>query len=376
MSVAKKQKMEEETKGSSKPELFYCPAKCQYEYDAVLYHFPCLDGTLAYHAFRKCVKSDSTLECKGHAFRGVISGAEPDLNLAWTKDKTVLVLDMDLSPDYIARAQFKSVFVMDHHVVDPTWESPVKMYHPDPKDHSCCVSAYQFFHPERSIPSLYQYVDEGDRFDFTLPYSQAVFTLLRMDKDWDLARAPFEYADKLVNEFESKPLVERVKAVLAQTDHEEHAYQAAFKSKTMVKCTLTGHEIPLFPCDNFAHISLFGARMAKGMPFSASYRYDMTNRVFRVSLRSSSQSDVDCSAIARQLKGNGHRQAAGFIVSPTSFAMLFQSLGPTEKLQYLEDKEIHALLVPKLDSKAKDMLKFVAENPALALLVGFMTFGR
>ena len=125
----------------------------------VIYHADCHDGFgAAYAAWKKLGDTASYLPWHDHT-------VAPEGLL----DKEIYIVDFSFvrSTIEILIAENKSVVVIDHH---QTSEVDVVAYPQNIFDnnHSGCVLAWQYFHPDTEVPELLRYIEDHDLWRFAL----------------------------------------------------------------------------------------------------------------------------------------------------------------------------------------------------------------
>ena len=199
-------------------------------------------------------------------------------------------------------AEAASIVVLDHHlgVQDVVEAMPEHVFD---TNRSGAVIAWEYFHPDTPVPIFLRYVQEGDLWRFSLPDSRAVLAYAYAQK------FSFEEWDRLVRDFEDAPT--RAAYIEKGRAYAEHftilAEQIANKAQLV---TFEGHECLLVGAASM-FTSDVGAELAKRKP-PMGIMLNMNKDVLHVSLRS--VPGFDASAIARKYGGNGHPQAAGFIL--------------------------------------------------------------
>ncbi len=192
------------------------------------------------------------------------------------------------------------VTVLDHHLGTKGVVESMPEYVFDEKRSGATI-AWNYFHSDVSVPTLLQYVQDGDLYTFSLPDSHAVLAYCYAQ--------PFHFetwatlSEKLENTKELHFVIERGK-IYAE-------YFAILVEQIANKATLISFEG--FECYLVGASGMFSssvgnllARMKPPIGIVVNVHADMIS----VSLRS--DISVDVSAIARKYGGNGHPQAAGF----------------------------------------------------------------
>jgi len=194
----------------------------------------------------------------------------------------------------------KSVTVLDHHlgnrdVVEKTPE------HVFDEKRSGATIAWGYFHPDTVVPTLLQYVQDGDLYTHLLPDSRAMLAYMYAQpfhfETWDAL------ATQLEDTAERAKIIEKGKIYA-----EQFAILVEQITKKAVLVTFEGHETYLVTAAAM-FASDVGNRLAVLKPpmgMVASFHGDVLN----ISLRS--DPSIDVSAIARKYGGNGHPRSSAF----------------------------------------------------------------
>jgi nanoRNase/pAp phosphatase (c-di-AMP/oligoRNAs hydrolase) len=163
--------------------------------------------------------------------------------------------------------------------------------------------AWEHWFGAENVPALIRYIEDRDLWKFALPWSREVSAYIST-----LPRT-FE----ALNELHLRLECEGVRVVgelgsIALRVTEQYVQTQVTRAK---KTRISGHDVP---CVNttFAISELVG-ELAKTAPFAAGW-FQRDDGKFVYSLRSSGESNVDVSAIAKSYGGGGHARAAGFTV--------------------------------------------------------------
>lgn len=263
----------------------------------IFYHGGCPDGFGgAYSAWKKF---GDTAEY--HSLR---YGVLPEVDLAGAD---VYFIDFCYPKDIMDRLVLEaaSLTVLDHHegTEDVVLTMPTHVYD---ANRSGASIAWNYFHPDTSLPTLLTHIEDDDLFRFLLPDTRAVLCYLSV--------RPFEFllwdevAQALDDPQKSGPLFEKARAyaeyfeLLAEHAVEE-AQLVSFEGYTCYFAT--AHPMKQLK-------SLVGNLLAKkqgplGLVVTAH------PNGYGVSIRG--DGSVDVSEIARRFGGNGHPNSAGFLIS-------------------------------------------------------------
>lgn len=280
----------------------------------ILYHGGCPDGFgSAYAAWKKFGDTAEYIPLKLHE-RPIPEGLE---------GKHLFFIDFtypqDIMDEFVKTSA--SVTVLDHHLgVKEVVESMPE--HIFDEKRSGATIAWNYFHPNTSVPMLLKYVEDADRYVFLLPDSRAAIAYAYAQK------FTFESWDTLVQEFED----EKTRAALIEKGKIYAEYFAILVEQISKKAILVSFEgfdcylasaANMFTSDVGNHL----ARLQPPMGIIASLHGDVLN----VSLRS--DASVDVSAIAQKYGGNGHPRAAGFRLKwgdPLPWAVLEEHENPRD----------------------------------------------
>lgn len=255
----------------------------------ILFHGNCFDGFGAAWAAWKKFGSDATyLECHyGKPLPEVEDGSD--------------VFMIDFSSDRAsieALAARTNLVILDHH---KTAEENLKglPYATFDMSRSGAMLAWNYFFPGYIVPTLIEYVQDRDLWQFKLKHSSEFHACL--------ASYPKSFASW--NDFENKDWFEILKEGQAILRYKDEQVDMILKNAHWTK--MSGFDII---CVNAtSHWSDVGNQLCIKYPdakFSASwYIDDKGNKKW--SLRS--MGDFDVSAIAKTFGGGGHKNAAGFV---------------------------------------------------------------
>jgi oligoribonuclease NrnB/cAMP/cGMP phosphodiesterase (DHH superfamily) len=267
------------------------------------YHAGCPDGFGAVWSVWRAWGAESSYRPLGH---------DDEIDAATCED--ALVVFVDIAPDNDPLRKLSEVasqvVVLDHHV------SARDRYHSDlalaneiedaghqvlfDMEHSGSVLAWQYFHPDESVPDLLRYVQDQDLWHWKMPGSEevnaAIASYPRTFEIWDelAARAP----EELISE--GRPILrsnqmEIERALTGATAIRIGTHRGEAVNATVNRAKL-GHEL--------------AQRARYGEPWGCVYRVSSD----RVSATLYSIGDFDVARIATGLGGGGHRNAAGFSV--------------------------------------------------------------
>lgn len=262
--------------------------------DICIYHGGCDDGFGAAFAIWK--RDGDSVEYH----QGVYGAAPPDVT-----GLDVAIVDFSYKRPVMIEiaAKAKSVLVLDHH---KTAQADLAGLAAECRNmivefdmaRSGAMMAWQYFHPGKRAPKLFEYLQDRDLWLKQLPFCDEFTAALRSYPQ------EFETWDKLSDDVNG----------LIQ---EGHAIQRYYR--TLIEGAknhfymrdIGGHRVPVVNASLFMASELAG-ELAEGNAFAAVYAE--TDKHVTWSLRSRAPDGIDVSEIAKQFGGGGHKHAAGFKV--------------------------------------------------------------
>ncbi len=267
----------------------------------VIYHADCRDGFgAAYAAWKKFGDQASYLPWRNRE-------TPPDELVG----KEIYIVDFSFDTPTLTSltAHNTSVVVIDHH---QSAEADVTAFPHNVFDnnHSGCVLAWHYFHPDTPVPELLLHVEDQDLWRFALPENREFCVALgQYDmrfESWDAlitelaaseaSRVNFIAKGALIAKFEDK-LVTTILATRERVRFEGHEVYAVNAER--IYRSILGNKL--------AELNEAEGRIAIGIVY-----YHSHGRV-NISLRS--RGAVDVAAIAAKYGGGGHMRAAGIEVS-------------------------------------------------------------
>ena len=157
----------------------------------VLYHASCADGFgAAYAAWKKLGSQAKYIPVSYHEYL-------PDMR----ENSEVYILDLSYPRDVLIdlNARMKKVIVLDHH---KTAQENLRglVFAKFDMEKSGAVLAWEYFHPDKEVPILLEYVQDRDLWQWNLLNSQEVNDLI-----WSYDRT-FEEWQKLASKLASLPI--------------------------------------------------------------------------------------------------------------------------------------------------------------------------
>ncbi|TRZ64078.1 MAG: hypothetical protein D4Q79_02370 [Spirochaetia bacterium] len=220
------------------------------------------------------------------------------------KNKEVYILDFCYSEaeTRMILKNNKKLIVIDHHITQKDTIKILKEYIWDIK-RAGCVLSWKYFHPQKKIPKLIEYVEDMDLWKFKLKDTREIIpfleTLPRDFKIWDKVISEMENKNKFSEYLEKGKVIagfmEKIIEILASNSED-----AIFEGK---KASVVNS--PIFNSE-------LGGYLLKKTKNSVVIIWSLKNDGVRVSLRS--LKGVDVSKLAQKYGGGGHKQAAGFFL--------------------------------------------------------------
>ncbi len=267
----------------------------------IIYHADCRDGFgAAYAAWKKFGDSASYVPWRDHVI------APEGLT-----DKEIYIVDFSFRRPTFENllAQNKSIVVIDHH---QTAAADVTAFPQNVFDnnHSGCVLAWQYFHPDTPVPELLKYVEDHDLWRFALTenreYNVALGQYDVTFESWDAliadlaaseaSRVNFVAKGALIAKFEDK-LVDTILATKERVLFEGHEVWAVNAER--IYRSILGNKL--------AELNEAEGKIAIGVVYYRSHG--------RVNISLRSRGEVDVAAIAEKYGGGGHKRAAGIEVA-------------------------------------------------------------
>lgn len=271
-----------------------------------IYHAGCVDGFGAAWAVRKFLGEGNV---EFHA--GVYQEPPPDV-----AGRQVIIVDFSYKRPVLEEMgkSAKSILVLDHHksamedldgFLSPNgypsfFHGGGIRTHYD-MNQSGAMLVWKYFFITKTPPRLLAHIEDRDLWRFALPGTKAIIAnLFSYAMDFKLWDQLMEMGEQELSVFrEQGEAIERAKAKEMES----------FIGYGKHMMDIDGYFVPALNCPP-SWASDAGHILAKGEEFSVTYYDTDTHRVY--SLRSSDESDTDCSAIAKQYGGGGHMHAAGF----------------------------------------------------------------
>ena len=218
------------------------------------------------------------------------------------KNKYIYSVDFTYPEPIIKKliSENKRVTAIDHHISAKEVTQLTEKYS-YALHHSGSVLSWLYFHPNKPVPKILQYAEDGDLWKFKLPRSREVLAYL------DLFNFDFKVWEKLARELENpkkrKKWFENGKLILR---HEKKMVDRLLANNTE-EVLFAGYKTLAINSADFA--SELGNLMSKKLPPMGIVWRKISGQIL-VSLRSNGKADV--SKLAQRFGGGGHKAAAGF----------------------------------------------------------------
>lgn len=260
---------------------------------AILYHGGCPDGFGgAYAAWKKFGDDAEYIPVK--------RGVPPPAGL---ENRTVYLIDFCYAKEPMEelRATAKEVIVLDHH--EGIREVATSFPGVFDAKHSGATIAWTYFHPDTPVPTLLNYVEDGDLYVFRLPDSHAILAYAYAQT------FHFDTWDALSTQLDSE--TERATIIEKGNIYAEHL--TILVKQIAEKACLASFEG--FECYVASAPGMFASDVGN-LLVRTKPPLGVVTSLYGESLRISLRSDdsLDVSALARKYGGNGHPKSAAFIV--------------------------------------------------------------
>lgn len=262
----------------------------------VLYHADCFDGfSGAWAAWKKLGNRAEYIPIRHQTPppRGLVN-------------KTVYMIDIVFPAPTFQELlhRNKRVVVIDHH---STAKEIAETAHETAFDlnHSGAALAWNYFHPQKPLPTLLKVIEENDLWRFKSAYTKPLIAVM------EGIRFTFEawnnVARHLENPKQRKQYIEHGKVILKYKDA-----LVAQITRRAERGTFEGHPVWIVNTPIFeSEVGHMLVDQGKGPKIAIIWR-QMEN-IVRVSLRSTPK--VNVALLAQKYGGGGHPQAAGFKIS-------------------------------------------------------------
>ncbi|MEK7138584.1 MAG: DHHA1 domain-containing protein [Patescibacteria group bacterium] len=259
----------------------------------VLYHNDCTDGFGAAWAAWKKFGSKAD-------YIGIEPGTKPIDGL---KNKEVYMVDLIYPSQYLGKLikDNKKVIAIDHHVSNQEAFSLVSDGIFD-LDYSGAVLSWNYFHPGKTVPKFFKYIEDMDLWRFKLTKTKEFISYIDMINfdflEWDKIYKGTETASKLKEYIKIGSLLLKYQDKIIERIISNHAQLVNF----------CGHKV--YAVNSPVFNSQIGNELCKKLPPVGIVWVQYGGGGVGVSLRS--DGTVDVSKLAARFGGGGHKKAAGF----------------------------------------------------------------
>ncbi len=259
----------------------------------ILYHKNCLDGLGGAYAAWKKFGSEAEYMPVYHG------GEAPAL-----EGKEVYIIDFSYPGDILPtlEAQNKKLVVLDHHEGVRELVEKVKEHVYD-ENRSGAGIAWEYFRGKEPLPRLLAYIQDGDLWRHSLPHAREVSAYL------GTMQLDFETLDALVAKAETeegfKEIVEKGRAF---AEYREYVCQNLADQATEVQ--FDEYKILAVSAPRLFRSELGHILAKKKGPFAIVWYPN--NGMWHFSMRG--DGSIDLTKIAQRRGGNGHRNAASFML--------------------------------------------------------------
>lgn len=286
-------------------------------YDICIYHKDCIDGfTSAWVAHKAGVTNFLACDYKDN------------VDAVHILNQNVLIVDFSFPAATLhdMGKLAKSITILDHHENAGkqlaefhwvNWEGGAAMKAAgairsrfDVKQSGARLTWRHLF-PDQNVPALIDYVQDRDLWKFELPKSRQVNSFIG---SFDFIFSQWDYIHNMIRARDGINTV----AMMGQAIERDHAVTLRRLLPSLVHwMSIGGYVVPAANvmyhlASDAGHLMCTTQEGKEGKPAFAATYFDLANGKRKWSLRS--EGDFDVSAIARMYGGNGHKNAAGFVV--------------------------------------------------------------
>ena len=292
------------------------------QFDTVYYHKNCSDGTASAFCLKKYADDNNFLD--NVKFIPVTFGDKTDIQDV--ENKNIVMVDFVFPKDdlLVMSKIATTILILDHHksaermLQDPDFEAQF----PNVKKvfsmkRSGCQIAWDYYFPVQSRPWFIDVIADRDLWKWEIPESKELNKALFVQN-----LITFEGMRTLLND-ENPTITKNLLAIKGKSllQFEEENIQRVVKcSLDCIAKTPNGnkYKVKLVCCPDHTLTSEVGNRLAKmdDVDFSCMWRYDFEKDQYWISARSSDESNLDLSIVAKQFDpdGGGHFHASGFSI--------------------------------------------------------------
>jgi uncharacterized protein len=214
------------------------------------------------------------------------------------KNEKVFIVDISIKTrNLLSKILEKSknfVWIDHHHTSTKVDDKSIEGIRVDGRP-SACVLCWEYIFQDRPVPELVQIVNDYDTWAHFFGEKTKFF---------NIAMSLCDTPESLLDKFESKQFIQqKVREGKTIFNYINHCYKQM--SKRVFLGTILDHTVLV--CNSYGYNSYVFDFVKEKAEIKAVYFFDGEN--FHVSLYSET---VDCSEIAEQFGGGGHKAAAGF----------------------------------------------------------------
>ena len=303
-----------------------------------LYHKNCLDG------FMSMVVAKTAVEKCGELFEYFPMAYGDEVPQSALECDRMYVLDFSLDPDFLKREDLPEIVILDHHLsaVEKYGMEGDHMLTPKTRvllnqSKSGCVLTWEDFYGSNSFNELCLVVQDRDLWNFEMEETKAINAYL-----WSLDFDVYKWQDI----FEPSSLSMNSQAYINH-DIYEKGMIILYQQNAYVRQHLTesGDGLPIceYIKESFGHkVSFVNASVLQsdignamldkdsstGIALVYYFKSDMSAKV---SLRSRKSETIDVSKVAGLFGGGGHKNAAGFTLTPYMAKKLLTERNPVQE---------------------------------------------
>jgi oligoribonuclease NrnB/cAMP/cGMP phosphodiesterase (DHH superfamily) len=279
----------------------------------VLYHGNCMDGFGAAFAawlhFKEKNLPYELLACNYN---------EPfPLTDEQVRGSNIFVVDFSFPRAVLERVCLTAakVQVLDHHPTAEADLASLPCAHFD-MSQSGAMLAWKYFHPEKKIPVLMNYIQDRDLWVWKLPHSKEINMVIQGQP---LNASQMDSFKSFMDSMESQETVNLLKSQGEAILNFQNQFVDLAIKRSLVLVEIGGHLVP--GCNT----SIFESETCQRIldkfpeyPFSVTFYSNSNSDDTNVSLRSKG---FDVSAVASMYNGGGHKQASGCRIKSKDFVI-------------------------------------------------------
>lgn len=279
----------------------------------VLYHDNCADGFAAAWVAHKAHPTAD--------FKAVSYGQR--VPWEWLQKDgypSVLIVDFSYSrAEILELREVADVAVIDHHKTAEKELSGLEgcIFCIFDMTKSGCVLTWEYFHEDKPVPKLLQYIQDRDLWKFELPDSKEINAYIGIEEH------TFEAFHKLAEELESDG-TRAGAALLGRTILRSQKIRYELAADQAILRDFAGHRVPVVNCsldDTSGVLHLLISDERFGTHFAVSY-CDRADGKRQWGLRG--HGEIDVAEIAKRYGGGGHHNSAGFVTDARNPLFEFQ----------------------------------------------------